>query len=259
MKALLDLDILPYELGSVLGEDISTYRVEQYVDKKIEGIIRSSGATEYKGFLTDSKTNFRIPVATVSTYKGHRTKEKPHHWHYIRDYMMCNYDVDMVVGYEADDFIGEECKKDIERTIICTRDKDLDTVPGWHYRWACGEKQPERKYYLSDKQAMEFFYYQLLVGDMADNIKGVLGIGKKKAETILGDCETEEENFLACQRTYIQVYGGGEDRPILYQTEQGEWVRKCPTELMAEMADLLYIGVDRSYIKRWFNGQLTSG
>jgi len=47
---------------------------------------------------------------------------------------------------------------------------------------------------VSPRDALRFFYYQLLVGDSADNIKGAKGIGPKKAERIL---ETAFEDWCA--------------------------------------------------------------
>lgn len=252
MLALLDADILPYELGAVYDETVSQGTVYQAVDERIEFIKKRSGSSDIKCFLTESKSNFRFKIATVDPYKGTRPTEKPPHWMTIRVYLEMMYDPEVVPGYEADDIIAEYHKQN-EDTIICSRDKDLDTITGWHYRWPCGERQPERRYYVNPFDAWRFFYYQLLIGDKVDNIRGVFGIGNKKAETILSKCETKEEMHKAVLGTYIDRYGDGLDEPIYYESVSKHRCWKKPSEIMYEMAELLYLGVDRDHLRRLFN------
>lgn len=248
MLALIDADILPYELGAVFDETVSPGYVYQAVDDKIDNIIKRSMASEAHFFLTNSKSNFRIARATVAPYKGQRTSEKNPWWGHIRDYILNMYDPVIAEGNEADDLIIDYHKGEVE-TIICSRDKDLDTVPGWHYRWRCGQKQPERRYYVSPKEAWRFFYYQLLAGDVVDNIKGVHGVGPKKANTTLAGLSTKQEMLQAVRQVYIDIYGEGRDEPIHYEDYRKNKHWKTPTEILIEMADLLYLGSDRSFIE----------
>lgn len=76
--------------------------------------------------------------------------------------------------------------------IIASTDKDLDLIPGWHYNFVKGVK-----YFVDDEEAIYNFYYQCLVGDTADGVKGVPGIGPKKAAAILSQCSTEQEMYNA--------------------------------------------------------------
>lgn len=246
MIALIDADILPYELGSVFDESVDAGTVVNAVDNKIESIVKGAECNDYICFLTESKTNFRIQRATVAPYKGHRPSDKPFWWDVIRSYIIHEYDPHMCIGFEADDYIADHCRKDIEGTVICSRDKDLDTVPGWHYRWQCGERQPERKYYVNDHEAEYFFYYQLLTGDVADNIKGCYGVGAKKAEKIL---KAAAPDYLsAVYKTYLDVYG---QEAVYYEDISKKRYWRTAKELMAENADLLYIGTDRNYLERF--------
>lgn len=249
MKALIDMDILPYEIGSVFTEEDYPELVTHTVDNKINEIIKQSGCNDYQGFLTDSKSNFRLGVATIAPYKGHRPTEKPYWWSMIRSYIECEYDPIVCYGYEADDFIGDMARADIEGTVICSRDKDLDTIPGWHYRWACGERQPERKYYLNDHEADKYFFTQLLTGDIADNIKGCYGIGAKKAASILS-CPPSYF-FQVCLATYTQIFGEGE---IYYEDIHKARYWRTAKEIMRENAELLWIGSqNRDVLARIFN------
>lgn len=65
-------------------------------------------------------------------------------------------------------------------------------IPGDHYNFVKKEK-----YFVTDEEAIRFFYYQCLIGDTADGIKGVPGIGPKKAKNILDACNSEEEYYWA--------------------------------------------------------------
>ena len=102
-----------------------------------------------------------------------------------------------------------------EGTIICSRDKDLRICPGWHYSWECG-KQPsvgpvetDALGWLESKKSgatlgygLAFFYYQMLVGDSADNIPGLPGCGDARAKKLLEGADTEMELFKRVKEAY---------------------------------------------------------
>lgn len=109
-------------------------------------------------------------------------------------------------GCEADDLLGIEqmsyFRNGSEDSCIVSIDKDLNCIPGWHFnpgliRKGIVVKEPSR-YLVSPKEALHFFYTQLLVGDTADGIKGAIGIGPAKAKQILEGCETEWDYYQAC-------------------------------------------------------------
>ncbi len=95
-------------------------------------------------------------------------------------------------GFEADDLIATICRKYSGREwdlFIVSRDKDLDQLVGEHVRMYDPGKDRvidaaaivEEKGYGPD-QAVEA---QMLIGDSTDNIKGVTGVGPKKAAQLL--------------------------------------------------------------------------
>jgi 5'-3' exonuclease len=106
------------------------------------------------------------------------------------------YEVKVAVGIEADDLLALDQRDD---TVICTRDKDLRMIPGWHYGWECGQQREEFLHQVTHDgelwldgnklrgNGMSFFYAQLLMGDTVDNIPGCPGIGPKKAYNALKD------------------------------------------------------------------------
>ena len=95
-------------------------------------------------------------------------------------------------GFEADDVIATLCRRfadDDLDIIIVSKDKDLDQLLGDRVRMYDPGKDRdidvgamiEAKGYGPD-QAVEA---QMLMGDSTDNIKGVLGVGPKKAAQLL--------------------------------------------------------------------------
>lgn len=92
--------------------------------------------------------------------------------------------------------------------IICGIDKDLLQVPGLHYSWPIirsGKVVREGIFReISKEEGMRRFFTQALTGDVSDNIKGIHGIGPKKAEKLLADCKTEAEMYNVCKSQYIQ-------------------------------------------------------
>lgn len=89
-------------------------------------------------------------------------------------------------GCESDDLVRRKAvnmaKRGQDYTIV-TSDKDLDMIPGKHIRF--NPSFDITKYTLTEDDAMYNFYYQLMIGDMQDNIKSPMGLGKKTAEKIL--------------------------------------------------------------------------
>lgn len=248
--ALIDADVLRYEVGSV-GEKLNKETgeleirsfdfVKEVFDERIRTIVDGCGADNFTLFITadrsthriarrsgrevpnDFHPNFREALATGKVYKGTRKQDKPFHWINLTAYILSLPSVSISLGCEADDSIAITHVEQRETTIICTRDKDLRMVPGWHYGWECG-KQPEfgpveydslGKIELVRSKSgnkivgggFKFFGAQLLTGDVVDNIGGLRGVGPVKAYELLSNASSEREVFSAVQRHYEEVVG----------------------------------------------------
>lgn len=250
MKALIDLDILPYSYGGLTFDDgalIPIKLVQRMVDEKIESIVRESGSDDWVGYLTDSGSNFRLDVATILPYKGNRSNsKKPPHWKALRDHLLEKYPdkVTEVSGIEADDQLAIDQYKDYNdalfgdtlegslehqcylKTIICSIDKDLMMVPGYHYNWNKSEKV-----FVGKTDGLRSFYKQLLTGDTCDNIKGLHGVGaKSKLVTSIDDMDEEQVMFLHVQEQYEKRFGSYADQFLL---ENGRllWMLKDREEM----------------------------
>ncbi len=174
MKALVDADVLLYEIG------FSSQRVENGVvdpsswefcqelfDKKIDLIQDEVGGTEKPLlFLTNTpkinkllnkrrayndelpknyQENFRIEAAKTKDYKAGRKTEKPYHFYNLLNYILGAYNFHVnETGLEADDAMCiaqyAQVKQGLYDTTICSRDKDVRQCPGLHYSWESGRQ-----------------------------------------------------------------------------------------------------------------------
>lgn len=244
MKAIIDADIIPYEYGSMKdlesGDLLPWEIVRHMVDVRIQQILEATKADEQVFYLTDSPNNFRLNTATILPYKGHRPVEKPEYYKLIQQHLTDNYDAVLVSGWEADDQCGIDqwvccCTCDEYglsnpkdyNTVICTRDKDLNMIPGWHYQWSCGNQQ-ERLWFQNETSAIRCFYKQLLTGDPTDNIVGLFGVGNKsQLVKKIDEIETEQDMFLHCLTEYRRRFGNYAEQFML---ENGTllWILRTP-------------------------------
>ncbi len=161
------------------------------VKKMIGGIKNSIDADSHLVLLT-GKGNFRHTI--YPQYKANRDKaHRPHHYDAIREYLKDTWKADEVTGVEADDALGWHQFKDLSvngdgvfdaESCVCTIDKDLNQIPGWHYNWRSDDGNGQM-YWVTPAQSIRFFFEQWLTGDSADNIPGIKGVGEKTARKLL--------------------------------------------------------------------------
>jgi hypothetical protein len=159
----------------------------------LERIIKGAGATSSTGYVSQGG-GFRALL--TPDYKANRKDTpKPILIPEIHDYLVKYHNAVVCTDIEADDALGiEQCQS--KNTIICTIDKDLDCIPGFHYNW-----NKMLKYYVTPEEALVNFWCQVLTGDTVDNIHGLKGIGPKKAQKILESTEAKDH-----KQTVLQAY-----------------------------------------------------
>lgn len=129
-------------------------------------------------------------------YKAGRSTRKPLCYAELRARCDEAYRAKSMPHLEADDCMGIMTTRpevqDTSRRIMVSQDKDMLTVPGWLYRGGLlGETSP--------RQAMQWHYFQTLVGDKSDGYPGCPGLGEKRAEQWL-DSEDEEGDPWSWER-----------------------------------------------------------
>lgn len=248
MKALIDSDYFAYAHGSATddeGHPLAWPLVASRISQQIENIVEKSGCETYELFLTGGG-NFREEVATIKPYKGNRPSEKPYHYQRIRDYLIKFRGATLVEGMEADDAVSieqfkayegalgkhfgipkwlfEEVKDMNLGTVLCSIDKDLDMVPGWHYNWI-----KDKRYWVDETDGLRSFYCQLLTGDSVDNIPGLFGVGK--ASKLLKDvnkCDRELNMYTVVRTQYEKRFGSGYWWQFLLENARLLWM--CRTD-----------------------------
>lgn len=220
MLAIIDGDIIAYTVAAgceEYDEKTAISKCAEYVEDLVYDYAECENAI---GFLSD-KNNFRDSIAKTKPYKGNRTQPKPKHLKTVRGYLMDAWGFVLTQNQEADDAMGIEAyNSEPDSYIICTTDKDLNMIRGWHYN-----PMKNMKFWIDESETLKHFYTQLLTGDRVDNIPGLYGIGPKKAEKILKDAKTEQQMFEAV----LEAYDGN----IEYLTEQGQllWIRRQENEI----------------------------
>jgi len=225
-KALIDGDILVYRIGFTT-QDVDEGIAKWRLDELLERIMHVCEVKESSIYLTSSdKSNFRFRL--FPEYKANRKdKPKPVHYNYLRDIMVRDYMANMIHGEEADDALAVALTDNPQRHVLCSIDKDLDQVPGWHYNFV-----KEHVYFINELEGYRNFYYQMLVGDKpTDNIEGCPGIGDVKATRSLEGCESEEEMLEKVAGHYLRAYSTPEvasDR--MWLAGQLLWMRRKPNQ-----------------------------
>lgn len=253
MQPLIDADVLVYEVGYAAetawkGENPGSEDPPPFdmcatlLDNRIANTCAIVGATCPPILFLTGKTNFRFAIAKRTPYKA-RAGNKPFHYKNILAYIKGKYDYRIVEGLEADDLmsieqtrvewaLGNPLRRDPPvRTIICTRDKDLRSVPGMHFGWELGAQPqfgPEEVSGIgyitlsTDRKKIKgvgtlFFYSQCLTGDTVDSIPGLPKCGPVAAYSILEGAETEEDAFQRVLAAYQATFGDRAEEELLEQ------------------------------------------
>lgn len=185
--ALIDADILIYRIGFATNEESESTAITTMAGFLEDLILLDLPTVQTWELFLTGKGNFRNDVAVTAPYKGNRKSEKPTHYHLLREYLVLSWGAHVVEGMEADDMLAIRATELGDDSVIVTLDKDLNQVVGWHYNFVKKETT-----YITKPQGLLHFYTQFLTGDSVDNIKGVHGIGPKKALKLLED-KTEAE------------------------------------------------------------------
>ena len=192
MKALIDGDLVAY-INAASAEEESIQVALLRVDRHIRDILENSKSSEYNIFISGG-SNFRKEINPQ--YKANRIQPKPIHLNVCNLFLKEEWNAIETDGYEADDALGCAQKED---TIICSLDKDLLMIEGNHYSWPIMRKgiiiRDHSIVYVSYEEGIKHFYKQMLIGDIADNIIGVKGIGKVGAAKIIDPLQTEKEMY----------------------------------------------------------------
>lgn len=160
--------------------------------------------------LTKGGSCFRTYRAVLRKYKGNRDNlVKPPYYDELRAHLIKDHKALVYKKWEADDTacmaVVTADAKDNTQAILAAIDKDLDQQAGKHIN---PNKKAEGVFVVSKIEGLRSFYRQMLTGDVADNIPGLKGVGKKhKSVLAIEDCHTEMELFNLVFKAYQKNMG----------------------------------------------------
>jgi 5'-3' exonuclease len=217
MLALVDADFLVYRCGFAVesrqpDKTIVAEPVENALNlakRCINGFLETVGCVNnYELYLSGaSSAEFRKKVS--ETYKANRINvRKPIHYHELRNYLTFRFKAITVDAAEADDMLGVRQNelnpvwdKNNIKSVIIGQDKDLNNIPGLHLNPIKNDL-----YWVTEEEALCNFYTQILVGDRADNVQGLHGVGPKTAASLLNPKMSESEMYRIVLDMYIKHY-----------------------------------------------------
>lgn len=249
LKPLVDGDVLRYRCGFAADSqvkrdfkeanpDATDEQVAEYLTntdytalclqnvKTVLQYITDRFSDEYKLYIHDGG-NFREQLATIKKYKGNRdTLHKPKYYDEIKSYMLDTWSAIPVRGQESDDAIGiEQFDNPDKYTVICSIDKDMKMIPGWHFNWVKDELM-----YQTIHNANMFLFYQMLVGDTSDNIPGIDKIGDKRAIDLIESHGRDLDRVRqAVKELYQKQYGPDWERAY-HEVGSLLYIRRRPGE-----------------------------
>lgn len=225
---LLDADQHIYKAASTVKKlDTAVRRFYQLVleDKFY------TNSKEVRAYITPSD-NFkcgRFLLPTVKPYQGQRaTREEIPLKAPLKAYLIANpheytqQGIEIIFDYqqEADDCIIADSLAFGDRGLVSSFDKDMNLCRGPKWNPELGTVDTiEDAYgwinYTKDKgkvigHGTSFFFAQMLMGDSADNVKGILKLndkncGPKAAYDFLSEFKTEPEAANAVVRAYAEI------------------------------------------------------
>lgn len=221
------------------------------VQNKIQVILDAVKADKYHIYLSSQdEPTWRYEYATILPYKGQRQSEKPKHWKKIRYMLEKTYPTIVAKGIEADDAMSiqqytdyyltkktypedSDSFQEMCDTVICSRDKDLLMVPGWHYGWESGNQKEQSIWFQKELNGLKCFYKQLVTGDTVDNILGLYRVGAKSTLCQKIDkCTSEQDMYEIVFKAYQDRFGSyAEDFLVengrllwMQRTEEERWL-----------------------------------
>lgn len=178
-EAAVDGDLFVHAASNKFNTADTNEEALAYIDRELRFVRDTLELDDCTIFLT-AGGNFRKEIDP--NYKLHRAKrERPKYLLDCYRYLYEEWGAVSERGYEADDLLGISVTEQPDRLLV-SYDKDLKQIPGWHY-----DTRNFTLSYVTPEEAERFFMLQLLMGDAADNVKGIKGIGPKKAEKLLDE------------------------------------------------------------------------
>ena len=234
---VIDADGIAFLLGWVNREHRDVETMHRAIDQWVKELFLLTAATSYIGILASSNEScFRYQVYRYRPYKGNRIKsgtegnEWIEYWEpIVRQYLKDRYGFQEAPPHlETDDVVahlGEILPHRIQLPIICSPDKDLKQIAGYHLDYRKVGLEGCKQELISVEEADYRWCMQMLTGDSTDHIAGVPGLGEKKAALLLKEAAENGMGFRvadwkrAVKLAYLKYFGDFYGEMIYQETE----------------------------------------
>lgn len=253
----LDGDMLCYVAGG--GEDMSVSTSRSIVHSMVGSFIEQAQAERAVLHLTASGSlkGLRVLVPTSQPYQAQRAgSRRPKNWQYLRDYLEGYegpaFKTHTWADREADDALGL-VSASRPNDVICTGDKDMRMLEGWHMDWVTKElfHVPAGTYAQEQGGKLygfKWFLQQMLQGDTADHIRGLgrcksapRGCGPATALKMLAGTETKADGIRAVVAQYKAAHGDSWANEFAEQAMM-LWIRRGKSALLDEFRAFVHMG-----------------
>jgi DNA polymerase-1 len=210
---LIDADTIVYATcsGCEYGDDEAGYEINieeafEVANTKINNYVEITGCKDFELHFTSGK-NFRYTL--TPNYKSNRKDTRyPSGLRELKSLLVEHNPTKAFIhsDYEADDIVCMLKREYPEKYILCSVDKDVfNGVSGIHFNYYENLKYKILMSWVetTPEEAIRWPYLQCLMGDSADGIAGVKGIGPKKAEAILGSTRDEKILWRNTLKAYL--------------------------------------------------------
>ncbi|WP_187910713.1 5'-3' exonuclease [Helicobacter pylori] len=194
VRRLLSNKALPKRFAAYSLQEVGVI----FLTTQILSIMRKTRCSKTLFFITRGRESFRYQLCDHYKQKRHQFDEdfkallKALKIALVEKYPLkkgAKIQGEHCFEYEADDIISFYKKKDPNNYVIASMDKDiLYSNRGSHFNL-----KTNAFFNVSQKEAHFFAYYQCVVGDKGDNIKGVKGIGGFNYKDFLNEDAKEHE------------------------------------------------------------------
>ena len=193
---IIDADTMLY-IAAYENEGNSFEECQQWFRTYIKGIREKYQPKSMKLFLSIGSSHFRYMLD--ENYKANRDRSQtPEHLGKLKRWALETFEnVFADVRVEADDLVVLE-KRLNPSALIFAIDKDiLKAVAGTHYNYTKNIAVT-----TSEQEARFWPYLQTIVGDSSDGIKGVPGLGEKKAAQFISPTMDEKTLWAGVLTAY---------------------------------------------------------
>lgn len=197
--AHIDADFLAYQCACPTKDELTGLRpmrtfeqMKEKADAWVLHLQRAAGAMGFVCHVTPNASNKggRRDQAVQKEYQGNRKdREAPEYLESVRSYIVSSLNGIPHLDQEADDGLAQAGYHD-PNAVICSADKDLMMVPGWHLDMSAVDKEAKVFYiepnwpgslYMNSRNELKgfgpmWFFAQCLKGDPADSIQGAPGV-----------------------------------------------------------------------------------